>query len=309
MNEPPDDQDREQSTQPTKRKAGRPRKWQGGRRIDPIYEGRMSFQPGDKHPMDAQLEQARMLGEAITEQLAQVQGLVIELAQFEDAGEAISREEQAIKALLWKLYGNRKHRDHILATFIAARRRRLLQRLQAAGAALEQVRQFLTADSVMLPLLQKTLAEAEAHTIALHGPPPPVPGAEGTDTQDQAEEEDEHRALLHIAGGGDDAATTRAALQAFEARARVMRNAIAEGRGSFEWYYIPKPRKRTPEAAEQLARGEPIPPEVQEYEDGDPGAWGPYLRYRWWEGAERYSIGMGHIRRRDLQRPDEPPEL
>ncbi len=321
------DQD-QQAEQPARRKPGRPRKWEQGRRIDPIREGRMSFRPGDKHPMDAQLEEARRLREAITGQLAQVQGLVIELGQLEDVGEAISREEKAITALLWKLYGNRKHRDHIIATFIAARRRRLLQRLQAVSAALEQARAFLTADSAMLPLLQKTIAEAEAAALALHGPPPPAPAPEETDTeQDQADEEegdqepattaqvqkaqeaDERRVLLDTTGGGDDAAATRAALAAFEERARIMRNAIAEGRGSFEWYYVPRPRRRTPEANEYVARGEPIPPEVQEYEEEDRQPWGPYLRYRWGEGEHRYSIGMGHIKGGDPERPDEPPSL
>ena len=319
------DQD-QQAEQSAKGKPGRPRKWKGDRRIDTVYEGRMSFQPGDKHPMDAQLEEARRLREAVTEQLAQVQGLVIELGQLEDAGEAISREEKAITSLLWNLYGNRKHRDHIIATFIAARRRRLLQRLQAAGAALEQAHAFLMADSTMLPLLQQTIAEAQAQTIALHGPPPPVP--KPTAQQDEAEEdeaaaarpaldlakaaeaqEEKRRALVESAGGGDDAAATRAALAAFEERARLMRNAIAEGRGSFEWYYVPRPRRRTAEAAEYVARGEPIPPEVQEYEE-DRQPWGPYLRYRWWEGEHRYSIGMGHIKRRDEgAEPDEPPSL
>jgi hypothetical protein len=167
-----------------------------------------------------------------------------------------------------------------------------------------------------------------------HGPPPPAPEPEETNAEpdqsddeeednqepgasvpaSQAQEEeadvhqDERRALLHTTGGGDDAVATRTALAAFEERARVMRNAIPEGRGSFEWYFVKQPRRRTAEAAEYLARDEPIPPDVQEYEEGRQ-PWGPYLRYRWWEGAERYSIGMGHIRRRDPQRPDEPPVL
>jgi hypothetical protein len=277
----------------------------------------MSFKPGDPHPMDAQLEEARQLREALVEQIAQLQAVVVELSELDDPSEVISREEIAIKALLWQLYGNFKHRDHIVATFLAARRRRLLQRLQAAGAALEQARSFLTADSAMLPLLQKTLAEAQAKATALHGPPPPAPEPPDEDAQpasatpaSQAEQEERERrrALIESAGGGDDAAATRAALATFEERARLMRNAIAEGKGSFEWYYIPKPRKRLPEAAEYWRRGEPIPPDVQEFEDGDPGVWGPYLRYRWWEGSHRYSIGLGRIKARGDD-PGSPPTL
>ncbi|EFH79649.1 hypothetical protein [Ktedonobacter racemifer] len=330
MNEPPiDDQGQEpppQEEQPTTRKRGRPRKWtREQRRIEPVGEGRMSFKPGDPHPMDAQIEEAGQLREAITQQLEQLQGLVHDLAQLDDPGAAISREEQAISKLLWRMYGTRKHREHILATFIAARRRRLLQRLQAAEAALEQARAFLTADAGLLPLLQQTIAQAQAHALALHGPPPPVPGEapgtqEGEATEKEAQEQaappeeqpdpqaEQRHALMQSASGGDDATTTRAALAAYEERARIMRNAIGDARGSFEWYYIPKPKVRTREAAELLARGEALPEGMQEFEEEEePGVWGPYLRYRWWEGKERYSIGLGHVRGDDSKFSTEPP--
>ncbi len=322
MNEEPDDQSQPQAEPRTKATRGRPRKWTGDRRIGKVYEGRMSFKPGDPHPMDTQIEEARSLREAIVAQIAVLQGLVVELEQLDDPGVAISREEQGIKTLLWMLYGSRKHREHIIATFIAARRRRLLQRLQAAEAALVQAHSFLTADSTLLPLLQTMIAEAQAQAIALHGPPPAPPEAAQADeeqegeqtesavpTRQEEEDQEKRRALVQSAGGGDDAAATRAALADFEARVRVMRNGIAEGRGSFEWYYIPRPKQRTPEAAEYVARDEPIPPGVQEYKEEIRPPWGPYLRYRWWEGAHRYSIGMGHIKGGDPGRPDEPPAL
>src|SRR5258708_3285441 len=169
------DETGDQDHQQIKPGPGRPPKCPGGGRIPFVKGGGMSFKPGDPHAMDAQLDEARRLREAIVEQLAQVQALVVELSQLDDASEAISREEQAITGLLWNLYGTRKHRDHIIAGFIAARRRRLLQRLQAASAALEQARTFLTADAAMLPRLQQVIAEAHAQTIALHDPPPPLP--------------------------------------------------------------------------------------------------------------------------------------
>ncbi len=327
-----DSQDQQAEPRQARRRPGRPRKWGEQRRIEPIYEGRMSFKPGDPHPMDAQVEEAQKLREAIREQIEALQGLMIELGKLEDPGVAVSQEEQAIKSLLWRLYGTFKHRDHVVATFLTARRRRVLQRLQAAGAALELVRAFLTADASLLPLLQKTIAEAEAHATRLHGPPPPVPeanqeqaadeedlagdqggpptsGAPGAQPPEGDADQEQRRILIDTATGGDDAAATRAALAEFEERVRLMRNAIAQGHGSFEWYYIPKPRKRLPEATEYLLRGEPLPEGMQEYDDGDPGAWGPYLRYRWWEGRHRYSIGLGRVRGNDPDWSDEPPAL
>src|SRR6266496_297057 len=175
--QPPDGQGDQRQPEPPGGAArrGRPPKWAKERRIPPIYEGRMSFQPGDPHFMDKQIDEAQRVREEITEQLAQVQQLVIDLNNFDNPSAWISQEEAAIKALLWDFYGNRKHRDHIVATFILARRRRLLQRLQAAQAALEQARHFLVADMAALPRLQQTIADAQAAALALHGPPPPYP--------------------------------------------------------------------------------------------------------------------------------------
>jgi hypothetical protein len=282
--------------------------------------------------MNKQVDEARRLRQEIIEQLAQVQQLVIELGELDDASEAITREEQAIRGLLWDLYSTRKHRDHILATFIAARRRRMLQRLQAASAALAQARAFLSADAAMLPRLQQTIDEAQAAALALHGPPPPYPASaqepeeEADEEEEQADDEreaeaqeaaDEHQearhSLLKVSGGGDDAQETRAQLAAFEARARAMRSAIASGRGWFEWYFIPRTRRYTEEARAYLKREEPIPPDVQEYEE-DTRPYGPYLRYRWYEGGGRkkpikYSLGMGLIKYRDPRRDNEPPTL
>jgi hypothetical protein len=337
---------------PAKRGPGRPTKWDATRRIEQIYEGRMSFQPGDSHPMDKQLDEAHRLRQEIIEQLAQVQQLVTELAELDDASVTISREEQAVKALLWDLYSSRKHRDHLLATFIAARRRRMLHRLRAASAALEQARAFLRADEAILPRLQRTIADAQRAALALHGPPPPYPVAqEAEEQQDQIDDgereavedqeapggseqpeeaADEHqearRSLLEVSGGGDDAGETRAQLAAFDERVRAMRSAITNGRGWFEWFFIPKRKKGrqvTPEALEYLQRGEQVPEDIIQYyvdegekkqKEDDERPYGPYLRYRWYEGGGRrrpiqYSLGMGLIKARDRRRDDAEPPL
>ncbi len=286
--------------QPRKRGRGRPRIWPQERRIEPVVEGRMSFQPGNEHQMDIQFKEARRLREDIEVELAGLEALMVELSHLDDPGEAIRREEKEITQFLWTLYGRRKHREHMLATFLVARRRRQLQRLRAASAALAQARDFLQVDVSMLPRLQQAIVEAEARYFmqqdALHSPPPPYPeeseeeeaSAVGTDALD-VEARKRRENLLKTAGGGDDAERTRGALADLEERTRTMRSAITMGTGRFEWYYVPIP-KVNPEDEE----------EEQRY-------WGPYLRFVWNEGKIRYQLGMGHIKRFDLMEEDEPP--
>lgn len=298
-----DAQQETQEKQPVKRGRGRPRIWPEERRIEMVKEGRMSFQPGDPHQMDEQFKEARMLRESLVAELANIRALLVELSELDDPNTAINREEEEITHLLWALYGRRKHREHMLATFLVARRRRKLQRLQAASAALAQARDFLTADAGMLPKLQQTIADAQAQQLALHGPPPPRPEDEaesGESEEDvvpvgptaesvEAEEQERRVTLLQTTGGSDDAKSTHAALSDFEARTRTMRSAIVQGSGRFEWFYIPFPKKASSE------------------EDEEQGYWGPYLRFIWNEGKIRYQLGMGHIKRFDLTQNDKPP--
>lgn len=299
---PPQAAEQQEEQQIPKRGRGRPRIWPQERRIEPVREGRMSFQPGNEHQMDVQFKEARRLREDIEAELASLEALMVELGRLADPGEAIRREETEITQLLWTLYGRRKHREHMLATFLVARRRRQLQRLRAASAALAQARDFLQEDVSMLPRLQQTIAEAEARYFsqrdALHSPPPPYPEesegdetpavlAEPLDIEAQKRRED----LLKTAGGGDDAENTRGALADLEERTRTMRSAITQGNGRFEWYYVPIPK---------------IDPEDEEEEQR---YWGPYLRFVWNEGKIRYQLGMGHIKRFDPTEEDEPPRF
>jgi hypothetical protein len=295
--EPGDTQDQPQIAaqpeQPVKRGRGRPRIWPKERRIELVKEGRMSFQPGVEHQMDVQFDEARQLRETIGTELANVQALMVELSALDDPSVAISHEEEEITKLLWALYGRRKHREHMLATFLVARRRRQLQRLRAASAALAQARDFLLADAGMLPRLQQTIADAQTQALALHGPPPQPKEAE-VDEEDvpvvpteDLDAEERRTDLLKATGGGDDAKNTRAALAELEERTRTMRSAIVQGNGRFEWFYIPIP-KDDPEDEEQRY-------------------WGPYLRFLWNEGKIRYQLGMGHIKRFDPTQSDKPP--
>ncbi len=283
--------------QPVKRGRGRPRIWPKERRIEIVKDGRMSFQPGTEHQMDVQFKEARQLREAIATELANVQALMVELSELDDPGAAIRREEEEVTNLLWALYGRRKHREHVVATFLVTRRRRQLQRLRAASAALAQARDFLTADASMLPRLQQTIAQAQH--LTLHSPPPPRPAEEDAEGEEEtpvvspgdldAKEQKRRADLLKAAGGGDDAKNARDALSELEERTRTMRSAITQGNGRFEWYYMP------------------IPKDDPDDEEEEQRHWGPYLRFVWNEGKIRYQLGMGHIKRFDLTQNDKPP--
>src|SRR5947199_8107188 len=98
------DEQNNEAEQQQKRQRGRPRKWPKERRIPPIREGRMSFKPGDAHPMDAQLDQASELREAIKEEIAELQEILRSLEELSDPTEVISREEEEVKKLLWDVY-------------------------------------------------------------------------------------------------------------------------------------------------------------------------------------------------------------
>jgi hypothetical protein len=117
------------------------------------------------------------------------------------------------------------------------------------------------------------------------------------------------RGLLQVSSGSDDAQATRAALTAFDERMRVMRNALSEGRGSFEWYYVPRKKQPTPEASEYLLHGEPVPQNVQKYVKDDRPPYGPYLRFITWEGGVRIQMNLGRIKRYNPAWSNHPPAL
>jgi len=146
---------------PTKKgSGGRPRRQAQERRIEPSFQGRLAFRPGFPHALDDQIKEARNYRLLLTEQIRQLQTLLAELEQLDDPGAQMSREENALKTFLWQNYQDHKHRDHILATFLGIRRKRLLERLQAAQAAIELVRDFLAPDHRIVQELQQAIEQA-----------------------------------------------------------------------------------------------------------------------------------------------------
>jgi len=312
-----------------RRKRGRPpktpeqRHQDQERRIPASFKGRLKFRPGDPHALDVQLKEARNFRLLIMEQISQLHRMLTELESQDDLSVQISREEGALKAFLWETYREHKHRDHILASFIAIRRQRLLARLEAARNALELARELLAPDDRILRDLRHAVEQAKAHAREQARQPlqpdrqeavhqeeledhRQAPAESTQDEQQTAEPEEEiaadqqeaaaeasttvdHR---HIYG---DADALRAQLTAFDERVKQMRAAISAGVGWFEEYYIYKERL-TYEARQYIIQGKEPPEGIQLTETV---VYGPYLKWRIRESgiknAPIITVQMGRI--------------
>jgi hypothetical protein len=289
--------DNKKGDSPQKRKRGRPRKSQAEReaekerRIPLSFEGRMKFRPGDPHALNVEFREAQNLHTLIMEQIAQINGQLTGLVGQGDPGAAISAEENALKAFLWQEYREHKHRDHIIAVFVAMRRRRLQSRLEAAHAALEIAADLLTPDDKILQELRRALHKEPAQEQATQQE---QPEGEGEEEAQQGPGDDRHRppqiTAKHIFG---NAPVLRQQLAQFDERVKLIRGTISEGIGWFEEFYVEKWRAN-PEALAYVARHELVPEDVPL---SVPYLCGPYLKYRWRESGYGpiYTISMGRI--------------
>jgi hypothetical protein len=300
MQQPPSDKGPAgEGTQP---KRGRPRKSEAEReaekerRIPTSFQGRMKFRPGDPHALDTEFREARNLQALIIEQIGQINGQLTGLMEQDDPGAAISAEENALKAFLWDTYKEHKHRDHIIAVFLAMRRRRLQSRLEAAYSALEICKDLLTPDDKILQelrcALHKEPEEEQAAQVEQEKGDEQAPASEEEEAQQQEPGDNEPPQITeqHIFG---NAPALRQQLAQFDERVKLIRGAISEGIGWFEEFYVKKWRAN-PEALAYVARKEPIPEGVPL---SVPYLCGPYLKYRWRESGYGpiYTISMGRI--------------
>ncbi len=305
------------------RRAGRParsaeeREAAKERRIPRSQEGRLKFRQGDPHALDVQIREARNYRHLITEKLAQLQAIVSDLDNPQDDPSAsISDQESALKSFLWTTYQEHKHREHILATFLAIRRARLLAKLDAAAAALQVAADLLAPDDTLLAELQAAV-EHQRQEAARQRPQKP----RTSDQPDQAQEQPAQSAALVRVYGPDEASiqtqldairtereqnqapaidyrhiygdsqAARDRLAEFESQAAEIRAAISPARGWYEEFYIEKVRLSR-EALKYLKKGQELPPGVELFEGV---IYGPYLKYRWQEetGGPAYTIQMG----------------
>ena len=260
---------------------GRPQRPPSERRIKTSYKGRLTFRPGDKHVLDDQVKEARNYQLLLTEQISSLQALLAEVEPLGEPSAQMSQEENALKAFLWETYRDHKHRDHIVATFLALRRKRLLERMQAAEVALELARDFLAPDHRILQELQQAIEQARQSQ------------GQGAQKQDEEPQPLAHQVNhRHIYG---DAERTRMQLAQFDALVKQMRSTITSGSGWFEEFFVTKQRISLAARA-YMKEGKAIPEDVPFFEDV---LYGPYLKYRWREeGSKRaamYTVQLGRI--------------
>jgi hypothetical protein len=274
----------------------RPRQPGSARRIPPSGEGRIRFRPGDEHPLDVQFDEARTALAQLDAQLDQFVHTLRDLAPLEDIATRFAAEDQALRHFLAEHYHDYLHVDHIEATFLLLRRRRILARLQAAQAALNLVQELLAPDPFVDDLLEM-LRERNPEDVEVD--------------RDQ------------VAG---NAQAVREHLAHYEAQLQAIRAAISRGNGWVEQFYVrktgfkPEILKLAYAFWKERDQGSPVPPDVLasvhpyiaeclrerkpiplwlKEEATTEMSYGPYYKYRWREGnSSIYTISLGRLSER-----------
>jgi hypothetical protein len=265
-------------------------------RIEPSGEGRISFRPGGKHPLDVQFKEARRAKEQLAEQLERFTELLPALAPLEEIAGRFEAEDEALRHYLDEHYQDYFHVDHLTATFLWLRRRRAIARLQAAQAALSLVQELLAPDPFVDNLLEMLQERAP---------------------------EDVEVDRAHVTG---NAQVVREQLAHYDAQLQAIRAALTRGNGWIEQFYVHKAgwkpeviklayafwqeRKQGtpvlsevlaqvhPEIVECLRERKPIPIRLKD-EATQEMSYGPYFKYRWREGnSPIYTISLGRISER-----------
>jgi hypothetical protein len=266
------------------------------RRIQSSGRGRISFRPGKEHPMDVQIEEASRAKEQLDEQLAHFAEALRGLVLPEEIASRIAAEDQTLRHFLAEHYSDYFHQDHLEATFLLLRRRRILARLQAAQAALNLVQELLAPDPFVDDLLEMVR---------------------------ERDPEDVEVDRAHVTG---DAQAVREQLAHYEAQLQGIRAAISRGNGWIERFYVRKSgfkpeilklayafwkereqgmpvppdvlAKVHPDIAECLRERKPIPLRLKEEATAEMD-YGPYYKYRWREGnSPIYTISLGRLSER-----------
>ncbi|MHB8596698.1 MAG: hypothetical protein ACYDER_07800 [Ktedonobacteraceae bacterium] len=273
-----------------------PRQPQSKRRIEPSTEGRISFRPGKKHPLDIQIKEARHLKEQLAEQLQRFVEMLHELSPLEEVADRFEAEDETLRHFLAEHYQDYFHVDHIEATFLGLRRRRAIARLQAAQTALTLVQELLAPDTFVDELLDIVRERSPENVEVDRG---------------------------QLTG---NAQTVREQLTRFDERLQEIRAVISRGNGWIEQFYVQKTGWK-PEIIklayafwQERKQGTPVPPEVLaqvhpeiaaclrdhkpiplrfKEEATQDTSYGPYFKYRWREGnSPIYTISLGRISER-----------
>jgi hypothetical protein len=266
------------------------------RRIPISRQGRISFRPGGKHPLDVQIKEALRAKEQLEEELERFLERLHALAPLEEVADRFEAEDEALRRYLAEHYQDYFHVDHIQATFLWLRRRRAIARLQAAQTALSLAQNLLAPDPFVEELLD-LLRERSSEDVEV----------------DRGQ----------LTG---DAQAAREQIVRFDAQLQEIRAAIVRGNGWIERYYIHKPGWRPeviklayafwherksgtpvppellaqvhPEIAECVRERKPIPLRLKQ-EATQETTYGPYFKYRWREGnSPIYTISLGRVSER-----------
>ena len=197
------------------------------RRIAPSRKGRLKFGPGDAHVLDMQLKEARNYRALITAKLDQLQVTLAALDPNEDPSATISAQEVPLIKYLWTTYEEHKHRDHIVATFLAIRREHLYAKLEAIETALQMAVDLLAPDDRLLEELRAAVDHQQQ--VAARMRPSVLPVVQNQDEnedENQTEESDQpipkpDAALVRVTGPDEETVRAQLALARSERERQV----------------------------------------------------------------------------------------
>jgi hypothetical protein len=283
------------------------------------------WRPGEDHPLDVldnELQETRdQLPGLLEELLSAAQRTQIRLQSILDAEQANPDPEAPYTAadlvarrMIVDRFHNRKHLHHLTTLFMLQRRKRLLGRLRTIQAALDLVNNLLDEEETLSQEFLSSWSQAQA-----------------TDTTSDKEEEPQAkptREELRVQGLAEplepilsSVDQSRRLLRNFEAQLPDLRRQLASGRGWFEVFYVPKrhykesviayakalevsqkrgipiPQKIIdaihPEVAKLIRAGSETFPKQLRLEVYDIVNVGPYVKYRWKEQKQIYTISLG----------------
>jgi len=293
--------------------------WTAGQEhpLDVLFRDANALQEQLPHQLSAMLQSAQYLH-------AHLAPLLTLETNFEELERSLTATDHRAFVTIAERFADRKHVAHLEAILAIVRRKRLLGRLKALQAALELAAGlFAEEESLSQEYIQSVMAtyiqhEAEAHhERSSH--------ESETDQAPSPSLSKEHQRLKGINEPITPLVTSathsRELLRAFEAQLPELRAHLSSGNGWFEPYYIRKKRlkeavkvftralrrERTkgiqvPEAIEQAVHAEvaqvlrqeaPTIPKHLRDAAYDYAEYGPYVKYRWRENKQIYSVSLG----------------
>jgi len=293
--------------------------WQAGQEhpLDVLFHDAETLQEHLPHALAAVVQSAQRLH-------AYLVPLLILGTDFEELERSLTTTDQRAYATIAERFADRKHVDHLEAILAIVRRRHLLGRLQAIQAALNlatglfKEEESLSQESIQSVMAASILHETGAHqkrnSPASETEQAPLP----TLSKEERRLQGIDQPILPLVTSVE---RSRELLANFEAQLPDLRAQLSTGHGWFEPYYIRKKRMKetvkafsralriernkgivVPEALEQqvhpevvhlLRQGVTSIPKHLHDAVYDFTEYGPYVKYRWRENKQLYSVSLG----------------